>query len=355
MTQTKYLAKDYDVFIGLDVDKASYSFTIQDHDIMNRSKKIPSESNNFFQYVRNHFPDKKVLCAYEAGPTGFELYDHLSQNNIDCLVISPLSMPKAPNQKVKNNRIDSQKITEELKAGKLKSIRVPQGPYRELRHLVNTREIYVHNRKIAKQRIKALLLYTHLHKDLKDTDQNWSNNYIQRLKELSCSSSVRHRLHMLLMDIDYARKQTTSILRQLRNFCKDHKQIKAFMTYLLSIPGIGFITASSLLARVGDPENLKNVRELGAFTGLVSSEKSTGNSIQQGSITHLGNRILRSLMVEAAWSAIRKDSELDQFYHRIKSRHHPKIAARKAIVAVARKLTTRIYCVLKEQRNYIVH
>ena len=49
------------------------------------------------------------------------------------------------------------------------------------------------------------------------------------------------------------------------------------------------------------------------------------------------------------------DAELAQFYNRIKQRHHPRVAARKAIVAVARKLTARIYCVLKEQRNYQIH
>lgn len=350
-----YLPKNYDLFIGLDVDKNSFSFTVKDHDTMNRSKRIPSDPKNFYKYTQNHFSNKKILCAYEAGPTGYDLYDCLSEKNLDCLVISPLSLPKAPNQKVKNNRIDSKKITDELKAGKLHSIRVPQGSYRELRHLVNMRENYAHNRKIAKQRIKSLLLYTHLYPELNDVDQKWSQNHIKRLQELPCSPAVRQRLDMLLMDLDYARKQTLSILDHLKNFCTANKEITAYVRYLESIPGIGFITAISLLGRIGNPKNLKNVRELGAFLGLVPTEKSTGNSIKQGSITHLGNRHLRSLIIEVAWSAIRKDQELNQFYHRIKNRHHHKIGARKAIVAVARKLTNRVYCVLKEQRDYIIH
>ena len=117
-------------------------------------------------YIQNQFVNKRVLCAYEAGPTGYDLHDYLAKRNQDCLVVSPLSIPKAPNQKVKNNRIDSRNIVEELKAGMLKSIRVPKGLYRELRHLINLRENYAHNRKVAKQRIKALLLYTSLHSTL---------------------------------------------------------------------------------------------------------------------------------------------------------------------------------------------
>ena len=304
MTPT-YLPKDYDIFLGIDVDKNNFSFTVQDHNIMSKAKTIPSRPQQLYNYVKNQFAGKKVLFAYEAGPTGYHLHDYLSAKKQDCLVVSPLSIPKAPNQKVKNNRIDSRKIVEELKSGKLKSIPVPQGPYRELRHLINLRDNYTHNRKVAKQRIKSLLLYTYLYSGLKDIEQNWSNNYIQVLKELPCSNAVRQRLNMLLMDLDYARKQTSSILRQLRTFIKSHKEIQQYMHYLVSIPGIGFITAISLLGRIGDPRKLRNVRELSAFVGLVPTEKSTGDDVNRGSITHLGSRILRSLLIEAAWSAIR--------------------------------------------------
>ena len=151
-----YLPKDYDIFVGIDVGKKSFSFTVKDHNVMNKTKTIPSEPEQLYNYTMKRFPARRVLFAYEAGPTGFHLHDYLFAKKQDCLVVSPLSIPKAPNQKVKNNRIDSRKIVEELKAGKLKPIRVPQDSYRELRHLINLRENYVHNRKVAKQRIKAL-------------------------------------------------------------------------------------------------------------------------------------------------------------------------------------------------------
>ncbi len=51
---------------------------------------------------------------------------------------------------------------------------------------------------------------------------------------------------------------------------------------------------------------------------------------------------------------MRKDPELREFYRRVYQRHPRKVAARKAIVAVARKLTTRIYAVLKEQRPFVL-
>ena len=135
-----YISKEYDIFIGLDVDKNNFSFTVQDRSAMSKSKTIPAQPEQLYSYVQNRYADKKVIFAYEAGPTGYHLYDYLCSKNQECLVVSPLSIPKAPNQRVKTNRIDSQKITEELRAGKLQSIRVPQDRYRELRHLINLRE-----------------------------------------------------------------------------------------------------------------------------------------------------------------------------------------------------------------------
>ncbi len=352
MTATYFIPKDYDTFIGIDVDKNSFSFTVKDHNTMKRSKKVPANSEYFYNYIWKTYPNKKVICAYEAGPTGFHLYDYLTQKGIPCLVVSPLSIPKASNERVKNNRIDSDKIAQHLRAGELKSVRIPQGPYRELRHLVKTREDYAKNRKVAKQRIKALLLSANLYPLLKDIESNWSRNYIKKLQNIQCSDAVRNRLDMLIMDLDYARKQTLSIHKVLRTFCKDHEQINMYMQYLRSISGVGFITAITLLGKIGNPKNLKNVRELAAFVGLVPTEYSTGDTISKGSITHLGNKTLRFLLIEAAWIAIRHNTNLEQFYHRVKKRHHPRVAAKKAITAVARKLTQIVYCVLTQERMY---
>ena len=350
---TTYVPREYDIFIGLDVDKKSFSYTVKDHHTMQRSKKIPSNAEHFYNYLHNNYSDKKILCAYEAGPTGFHLHDYLKAKEIPCLVVSPLSIPKAPNERVKNNRIDSKKLAQQLQSGRLKSIRVPQGEYRQLRHLVKTRENYARLLKASKQRIKALLLVAHIDSHIKENDQNWSQNYINQLITISCDPGVRQSLDMLLSDLQYARNQTLMIHRALKTFFKNNKSIDGHKRYLQSIPGIGFIVASTLLARIGDPADLENAREIGGFVGLVPSEKSTGDEIHKGPITHLGNSTLRFLLIEAAWVAIRKDTQLKQFYYRIKSRHHPKIAAKKAITAVARKMTLIIYRVLKDQRMYI--
>ena len=353
MTQIYYNPREYDTFIGIDVDKSSFSFTVRDYVMMKRQRKIPSNPRDFYHYIQNILAGRKVVCAYEAGPTGFHLYDYLNELQIPCYITCASSIPKPPNERVKNNRLDSGKIAEYLMSGEFKPIRVPEGPYRELRHLVKIRERYVFERKVTKQRIKSLLLYTNLHTVLQDVDSNWSRNYIQELSRLECSFAIRHRLDLLLEDLTYARKKTALVHRTIRAFCREHSDINEYMYYLQSVPGIGFIVAVTILGRIGDPSLLRNQREIGAFLGLTPSERSTGDTVNKGSITHLGNKVLRSLLVEAAWVAIRKDKQLNQFYCRIRNKHHVSYSSRVAITAVARKLTHIIYRVLKDRRPYI--
>ena len=343
------------LFIGIDVDSKSYAITYQDQDRKGRSLKMPASPQQLHQYFQKRFPDQKLIYAYEAGGTGYFLHDYLVSQNQSCMMVHPPSIKKAPKDRVKTNRIDSQKLSDQLCSGELKGIRVPVEIYRQLRHLVDLRQQYVRASAQAKQRIKALLLFENVQLPREVDPKNWSALFIAALRQVHLPEIPQMKLHALLDDLDHARKRLLWSTRQLREFCLRNEEIQKNMTYLRSIPGLGFVVSSYLLARVGDPRNLQRINELGAFVGVVPTESSTGDSIQRGNITHMGDALLRSLLIEAAWVAIRKDTELGQFYPRIRSKHLPQHGSRIAIVAVARKLTQRVYRVLKEQRIYVVH
>lgn len=355
MTPKEYVPNDFDIFIGLDVDKKSYVLNARDRGQTSHAKKIQAKPETLLNYINKQHPGKRVICAYETGPTGFGLYDYATKKGVPCLVVSPLSIPKAKNETTKTNKIDAEKISEYLQLGKLRSVRVPIGEYRELRHLVRVRENYAIKRKKAKQQIKALLLQESLYSLLRDPEAGWSRKYVEELKKVDTTDAVRYRLDMLLTDLEYARVQLLSANRRLKELCKMHPEIGRYTVFLRSIPGIGFVLAVTILGKIGDPLRMNNIRELAAFMGMVPWENSTGETENKGSITHFGNQILRNLLVEAAWVAIRKDVTLRQFYFRIKNRNHPRCAAKKAIVAVARKMTHIIYRVLKDQRMYMAH
>jgi len=122
----------------------------------------------------------------------------------------------------------------------------------------------------------------------------------------------------------------------LRDFCRKTDDVKEHIHNLQSIPGIGIVTSSALLGRSVIPFLTKSPGTR-FFLRPCRPRKIHGNKVRRGSITHTGNAHLRSLLVEAAWRTIQRDTELKQFYDRIASRHHILFAKQKAIVAVARK------------------
>src|SRR5262245_56208125 len=122
----------------------------------------------------------------------------------------------------------------------------------------------------------------------------------------------------------------------------------------MTIPGIGWIVASQLLARIGDWRELKNIRQLAGFLGLVPTENSTGNRTDRGSITHTGDGRLRSKLIQGSWSAIRQDGELREFFRSVCRTHPRDIASRVVIVARAPTLRVRISVVLMKQRPDVV-
>jgi transposase len=357
-TNSKPLSLRYDMKIGVDTSQKSYAVTYKGNEGHQRSLQMSSSPKNLHRYFQKRFPDQRLLYIYEAGATGYDLYDYLTDQGQDCWVLHPPSIKKPANQRVKNNRIDSEILADQGDSDKVKSIRVPDLIYRELRHLAITRQQYVQDSQRTKQRIKSLLLFEsiHLPQTLLEETGHWSHRYREALKQVPVKNeTLRFKLDMHLKDLERQHENILSVHRQLQQFYKQHPEIQQHVQYLRSIPGFGFVVSMYILSRIGDPKNLKSPRELGSFAGVVPSEHSTGDHQTKGSITHMGDKIMRSLLVEAAWIAIRKDHELYEFYQRIRSRNPISKGSKVAIVAVARKLTHRIYRVLKDQRNYATH
>ena len=347
-----FIPRQYEIFSGLDVDKGSIGVTFTDHNQLLNSLRLPYSSAQLLNYVRKHFPQQRVAFVYEAGPTGFGLYDEITAAGHPCLVVAPSMVPSAPGKRVKTNRLDSKKLSEGLRGGQLRSIHVPARPYRELRHLVQLRDTHVQQLTATKCRIKALLLYEGI--PYPDPKGGWSAAVIAELRALPCTEAVRFKLDQLIGTLYFHFNSAAVVQKQIRRTCQADPELRQSIALLQSIPGIGWIVAAHLVARLGDWRQIENVRSIAGFLGLVSSEHSTGDKQNRGSITRAGDSRLRNKLIQSAWTTIKKDPELRAFYRSVYQRQPQKLAARKAIVAVARKLTTRIYAVLKQQRPFVL-
>lgn len=349
---SKLIPRDYDIFIGLDVDKKKMAITCTDHGTLCRSLSMSYSANQLLNYTRKHFPGQRLVFAYEAGPTGFGLYDELIAAQHPCLVVSPSMVPSAPRHKVKTNRLDSKKLSEGLRGGQLQGIHVPPQIYRELRHLVQLRDTQVAQLKATKCRIKSLLLYEGI--PFPAANGRWSVQALRALETVPCNASVRFKLDRLIDTLQFHYLTAAQVQKEIRRFCNQEPGLKNSIAFLSSLPGVGYITATHAVARLGDWRQIDNVRQIAGFLGLVSKEHSTGDKENRGAITRIGDSRLRNKLIQGAWTAIRKDPELRAFYRQVYERQPKKVAARKAIVAVARKLTTRMYAVLKQQRPYVI-
>jgi transposase len=351
-THPIFVPRDYDIFAGLDVDKRSMAITFTDHGTMRKSLKLPYSARQLLNYTGKYFPGQRVAFVYEAGPTGFGLHDELTAARQLCLVVSPSMVPSPPRHKVKNNRLDSKKLSEGLRGGQLRGIHVPPQSYRELRQLVQLRDSQVAQLKASKLRIKSLLLYEGI--EFPAANGKWSGRVLRQLEVLPCNATVRFKLDQLIDTLQFHFLSAAKVQKQIRHFVQNDAELRQCISFLVSLPGVGTITATHALARLGDWRQIKDVRQIAGFLGLVSSEHSTGDKENRGEITRIGDKRLRSKLIQCAWTAIRKDPELRAFYRRVYDRQPKKVAARKAIVAVARKLTTRMYAVLKEQRPFVI-
>jgi transposase len=347
-----FVARDFDIFAGLDVDKGSIAATFTDHGTMQKSLKLPSSAARLLHYTEKHFPGQRVAFVYEAGPTGFGLHDELRAANKLCLVVSPSMVPCAPRNKVKTNRLDSKKLSESLRGGQLRGIHVPPQSYRELRHLVQLRDTQIAQLKATKLRIKSLLLYEGI--AFPSENGTWSGRVLRQLEQLPCNPTVRFKLDQLIDTLQFHFLAAAKVQKEIRRFCHNDPELQQNIRFLVSLPGVGTITATHALARLGDWRQITDVRQIAGFLGLVSREHSTGDKEDRGEITRIGDKRLRNKLIQCAWTAIRKDPELRAFYRRLYQRQPKKVAARKAIVAVTRKLTTRMYAVLKQQRPFVL-
>jgi transposase len=267
-----FVPLEYDIFFGLDVDKRSIAITIMDHEKEIRSLKMPNNGRMLINYIRRHFPDKRVALTYEVGPTGYGLYDQLTEVGYFCLVATPSMVPQPRGRHVKTNRLDSRALAKALRGGELTGIRVPSRLYRDLRHLTGLYKITAKQIRQFKCRIKALLLLEGIAYRRTSRTSHWSNYTLKQLEQLQCTAAIRFRLDRYLESLRFHRQQRLQILKELRSFCRTEPELTDSMKFVRSVPGVGWIVGTVLLARIADWQRLKNGREIGRAIAKSTSE-----------------------------------------------------------------------------------
>lgn len=115
-----------------------------------------------------------------------------------------------------------------------------------------------------------------------------------------------------------------------------------------TLPGVAPYTALFLSSAIGDVNRFPDSKHLCAYLGLVPSLHQSGDVSLTGHITREGNQWLRRNMIECARVAVRKDSHLRAFHTKLARKRGEK----KALIAVARKMTAYAFWMLKRNQTY---
>lgn len=145
--------------------------------------------------------------------------------------------------------------------------------------------------------------------------------------------------------INLLNKQVTQIKEEINVLVKGDKEVKKSVEIIISIQGVGILTAVTALGETNGFELIRNKRQLTSYAGFDVKEKLSGTSVKgKPRISKKGNRHLRKAMYMPALAAIRCDGKFKDLFTRLVSRHGIKM---KAAVAVQRKLLEMIYTVYK--------
>lgn len=337
-TQTTAVPK---VFIGMDVHKKSWTVHFKTDLFDNKTVTMPADPATLINYVKKHFPEHEVSCCYEAGCCGYWIARALKQKEWEVKVVNPADVPRINKQDwQKTDKLDSRNLCKHLSDGNLKGIYIPGEEQEQLRSLFRRRIHLVRHLRTIKNHIKSQLLYYGIKLPEQYDNPNWSRNMKDWLQSLvwkykTGSAVMQSRLKQL----EFLWYEELHISTELRAYCR--KFYKKDYYLLKSIPGIGGITASGILAELGDIRRFNRLDELAAIVGLVPGiYQSSENKIDLG-LTKRSNQQLRSLLVEATWVAVRNDMALQAYY-----RKHAHKEPNKAIIKTAHKLLSRIRAVI---------
>ena len=150
--------------------------------------------------------------------------------------------------------------------------------------------------------------------------------------------------------IQFLKRQLKLLEKQLKDLIARDRVRQRSFAILQSMPGVGVVTASVILAELGDMSQFRRSRQLAAMTGLCPSNKTSGRSVNRGGrIAKSGNRHVRRALYMAAVAAIRGNSALADFYNRLVARGKPK---KSAVIALMRKMLVIMRAMLISRSPY---
>jgi len=350
MAKTKILARERRIALGLDVDRKAavvVALDVTNGEILFQGR-LTQETEDWQRFLA-HFLQCSLWACYEAGYTGFHLCRMLCARGVDCRVVAPSQVPKSPNSKQqKTDRRDAVTLAQLYFHPPRSFVRIPTEREERDRQLLRTREQMVRDKTRTQNRIKALLAFHHLAWPRSESSGYWSQADRHALRQMTLPDRLRTCLDALLETLEGLDAQIGSFNHQIVAL-SGTEAYHDRCALLRQLPGVGLLTAMAFLLEVFRPEEFLTAEALACHVGLTCCEWSSAQRRRQGHITHWGSPILRRMLVEAAWSWVRKDPDAKRRFEAISASSKRK---KIAIVGMARRLAIVMWAMTVKQADY---
>jgi transposase len=337
------MTASYDHHIGVDYHKAYSHVVVQDSSgKILRSGRVKNDRQSLESFLDRYQENSHAVL--EATRNWTVMYDWLDNICDDVVLAHPLKVKAIADAKIKTDKIDATVLAHLLRADLVPQAWAPGERARDLRIALRERMFYVRLRTMMKNRIVTVFdRYPEQTAQLRKMVDLFGKGGRQQLAAIAVSAIDRIQIDRGLSfigDIDERIKQSEATIRTMT---KTNNNVKLLKT----IPGIGEFFARLIDAEIDEINRFRTPQKLAAYAGLVPSTYSSGGKTVHGKIIRQGNKWLRWAFVEAVTPAVATDPQLRAQYEHLKFK-----GTNKARVAIARKLLTIAFQILRDQRPY---
>ena len=244
----------------------------------------------------------------------------------------------------KTDKLDAQVLAEFLALDMIPESHRPPQRVREHRVLVRYRSYLQRRRSGLKTKLRGIL--ARYNADVKNLFTKKGREY---LATVDLSDAHRFVVEQLVESLDHYTRQLSAATKKLSEFAEKAPIAEREAREILdSMPCVGPVTIDVVVSELGDVRRFSSQKKVVAYAGLDPGIRESADRSKQQGITKEGSRMLRWVMVELAWRMVSKTRRWGLVYYKLKRR----AGAKKAIVAVARRLLCVIVSLLSSGRRY---
>lgn len=333
------------IYVGMDVSSKSFVVAAIDSrkKVAYRGEVKPTREG--LRAMLLNSGSGKKLVVFEAGNQTKWIFDFLKvQKDVKVHVVHPNEVKWISESGGKTDKVDAKKLAELARLGGLpRAVHMVEGETRKLRELLSGRSQLQSKRVALMNTLRGYVKQEGLHLPEKFfTRKDWQDV----VKKMKVSKSLRIIVEELMKCIE-ALKKSEDVLTEEVVQIKDKRIDRAE-----SIPGIGKLAARVIVSAVDEAKRFDNKKCVANYAALTPRIYQSGNETYHGRINSDGRREVRKVLLQSAHAVVRTKNEeaklLREFYQRIEKRRGKK----RAIVALARKLMTTAYGVLKNESFY---